>query len=214
MSPANLLDYYKKAESALGPQGWWPAKSVLEVCVGAILTQNTNWKNVEKAIQSLESAGAMSIQHLYELPPETLATLIRPAGYHQVKSKRLKNLMRVIVEEYDGDLDRFFEGSVSQVRERVLSINGIGPETADAIVLYAARKLSFVVDTYTKRIFVRHGVFLDDATYDDLRDHFMRHLPDDLGVWSEFHALIDTIGKHWCRPAAPLCELCPWKEFL
>lgn len=211
MKPS-LSDYFQKALDHLGPQGWWPAETPFEVCVGAILTQNTAWTNVEKAIANLKSRDLLDPHRMLALAPEELAQLIRPAGYFQIKTKRLRNFLNFLVESYDGDVAAMHSTGVETLREKLLAINGIGPETADTILLYALRKNKFVVDAYTKRIFTRHQVLEEDADYHAIQDHFSRHLPED--VYNEFHALIVYVGKNWCKTRESDCAHCPWNEYL
>jgi len=154
---SKLFQVYERLLDAFGPQHWWPGESPFEIMVGAVLVQNTAWRNVERAIANLRDAGAMEPRALYAVPPEELAELIRPAGYFQVKSRRLRNLLKFVIDEYDGSLERMFRTDVATLREQLLAIHGIGPETADAILLYAGGLRTFVVDTYTHRISARHG---------------------------------------------------------
>ncbi len=209
-----LLRYFQTAHDRLGPQGWWPGETPFEVCVGAILTQNTNWKNVEKAIANLKSRDLLDPRRLYALPVGELASLIRPAGYFNIKAKRLRNFLKFLLEEYDGDLDRMFAERLETLREKILSVKGIGPETADSILLYAGHKLIFVVDAYTRRILLRHELISEEAEYHEIQRYFMDHLPDDLQSFNEFHALIVNIGKNWCKSREPDCAHCPWKRYL
>ena len=202
-----------------GHQHWWPGESPFEVCVGAILTQNTNWSNVERAIARLKNAGALDPVKLFLLPEAQLASLIRPAGYFNVKARRLRSFLRVLVEEFHGDLDRLFAGSTPAVRERLLAINGIGPETADSMLLYAGGHDSFVIDAYTKRIFHRHLWCNADAAYDDLKAVCETALDDPppaerLDYWQDYHAQLVMVGKHFCRPRNPFCAACPLKPLL
>lgn len=210
---APLSDYFQTALEKLGPQHWWPGETPFEVCVGAILTQNTNWKNVEKAIANLKSKNLLDPKKLLRLPDQQLAELIRPAGYFNIKTKRLKSFLKFLVEQYEGDLNQMFNERLEPLREKLLSVKGIGPETADSILLYAGGKPIFVVDAYTKRIFLRHQVVSEEADYHEIQDHFMRHLPDEVPTFNEFHALIVNIGKNWCK-TKPDCEHCPWKSYL
>jgi endonuclease-3 related protein len=191
-----------------GHQNWWPAETELEVMVGAVLTQNTNWKNVERAIQNLKCKEILSLQGLVSTPTAQLAQEIRPAGYFNIKAKRLKNLLAFIMERYDGDLSRLLADDLNSLREGLLSVRGIGPETADSILLYAARRPVFVVDAYTHRILSRHGICEEPISYDELQSLFMDHLPDETPLFNEFHALIVLTGKEYCRKK-PRCDLCP-----
>jgi endonuclease-3 related protein len=204
-----LRNVYERLLAAFGPQHWWPGDSPFEVIVGAVLVQNTSWKNVERAIANLREEGRMSPRGLYELSPEELAELIRPAGYYQVKTKRLRNLLAHIVDKYDGSLDAMFATDLPTLREELLSIHGIGPETADAILLYAGGKATFVVDTYTHRVLARHGWIGYDATYDEIKEHFEANLPSSATLFNEYHALVVRVGKDYCRRSRPKCEECP-----
>jgi endonuclease III related protein len=204
-----LRDVYERLLSAFGPQKWWPGESPFEIVVGAVLVQNTAWRNVERAIQNLRDAGVMQPRALYALPEAELAELIRPAGYFQVKARRLRNLLRLIVEQYDGSLEAMFSTDLASLREELLSVNGIGPETADAILLYAAEKPTFVVDTYTHRVLARHGWIDYEAGYHDIKDHFESSLPADAALFNEYHALLVRLGKEYCRKTGPKCEACP-----
>lgn len=191
-----------------GPQDWWPAETELEVMVGAILTQNTNWKNVEKAIANLKRKGLLSFEALSSLTVDELAEEIRPAGYFNVKAGRLKNLITFVQEHYDGKLNRCLQAETGVLREGFLSVKGVGPETADSMLLYAAQRPVFVVDTYSFRIMNRHGLVFEKAGYEDLQEIFTDNLPEDVELFNEFHALIVQIGKDYCRKN-PRCEECP-----
>jgi len=210
----NLTEYYRTALKAIGPQHWWPGETPFEVCVGAILTQNTNWKNVEKAIANLKGRRLLTPRRLAALSPQEIAPLIRPAGYFNIKARRLKSFLNFLMQEYDGDLQKMFEERLESLREKLLVVSGIGPETADSILLYAAVKPVFVVDAYTRRIFLRHQVISDDADYHQIQEHFMDHLPTEVPIFNEFHALIVAIGKNWCHWTTPDCDHCPWQKFL
>lgn len=192
-----------------GPRRWWPGDSAFEIIVGAILTQNTNWKNVEKAIENLKRENLLSPKKLLELHPGTLASLIKPAGFFRLKTKRLRNFLKYFVEEYDGSAEAMAERPLSSLREELLSINGIGQETADSILLYALNKPIFVIDAYTKRILLRHDLCLDEAIYNDLQELFTDSLPEDVKLFNEYHALIVEVGKTYCRPKNPRCDDCP-----
>lgn len=212
--PSNLLQVYERLLGAFGPQHWWPGESPFEIMVGAVLVQNTAWRNVERAIDNLREAAVMDPRALYALPPEELAELIRPAGYYQVKAKRLRNLLKFVVEEFDGSLDAMFRTNLAALREQLLSIHGIGPETADAILLYALGLPTFVVDTYTHRILARHGWIGYDADYHEIKDHCESALPADAQLYNEYHALLVRVGKDYCKRTAPKCESCPLVEML
>src|SRR3954470_10766175 len=211
---AHLREAYERMLAAFGPQHWWPGDSPFEIMVGAVLVQNTAWRNVERAIANLRDAAVMNPRGLYDLPPVELAELIRPAGYYQVKAKRLRNLLRFVMEEYDGSLDAMFRTGLPNLREQLLAINGIGPETADAILLYAGGMPTFVVDTYAHRILARHGRIGYDAAYDEIKDYFESELPSDAALYNEYHALLVRVGKDHCKRAAPKCESCPLAPML
>jgi endonuclease-3 related protein len=203
-----LIEMFDLMFDHFGPQKWWPAETALEMIVGAVLTQNTSWKNVEKAMVNLRGKGLLSVRGLHALSPEGLAEEIRSAGYFNVKAKRLKHLIGFIVDRYDADLPTLLAEETGRLRESLLSVKGIGPETADSIVLYAAKRPVFVVDTYTFRILFRHGMVDESTGYETLQSLFMDHLPDDTGLFNEFHALIVQTGKEYCR-RTPRCRECP-----
>lgn len=193
-----------------GPQYWWPARTPFEVIVGAILTQNTAWTNVERAIARLRAARRLSPRALRAAPPAELAELIRPAGYFNVKERRLRAFLDRLFADFDGRLDRLFALETPRLRETLLSIPGIGPETADSILLYAAGRPVFVVDAYTRRALVRHGWAAPRAPYDELARFFTDRMPRDTQRYNEYHALIVRLGKEQCR-TRPRCEDCPWR---
>ncbi len=203
-----LMEMYNRLYERYGPQNWWPAKSPFEVIVGAVLTQNTNWKNVEKAIKNLEENHLLSLDALYDLPAGRLSQLIRPAGYFNIKALRLKNLIEFIVSNYGLELDEFLSEDTGKLREKLLSVKGIGPETADSILLYACSRPIFVVDAYTFRILKRHNMTDDQESYAGLQSIFMDHLPEDVNLYNEFHALIVRVAKEHCKKS-PLCQTCP-----
>ena len=203
-----LMEMFDLMLNHFGPQHWWPGETQIEIIVGAILTQNTNWNNVEKAILNLKTNNLLSVEALYNASPSSLAENIKPAGYFNIKAGRLKNLINSIMEKYGGDITRFLSEETRKLREELISIRGIGPETADSILLYAAKRPVFVIDAYTHRILNRHGLSDDQVVYYDLQDLFMNNLPEDTGLFNEFHALIVRTGKEYCR-RKPLCDLCP-----
>lgn len=204
-----LLDLYECLYTAFGPQNWWPGETPFEVCVGAILTQNTNWTNVSRAIGNLKEAGLLSPEALFPLPRDVLAEFIRPAGYYNVKAERLQTFVAFLMQEFAGNLDAAFSLGLGDLRSRLLSLKGIGPETADSILLYAGGYPIFVVDAYTARILERHGLVGDDVTYDSLQSLFMDHLPPDPALFNEYHALLVKLGKCHCRKERPRCDTCP-----
>jgi endonuclease-3 related protein len=212
--PTMLLPVYERLLSAFGPQHWWPGESPFEVMVGAVLVQNTSWRNVERAIANLRDANLMLPRVLFALAESELAELIRPAGYFQVKARRLHNLLKLVVEQYDGSLEAMFQTDLATLREELLGVSGIGPETADAILLYAAGRPTFVVDTYTHRILARHGWIGYDAGYDEIKDYFESGLPQDSKLYNDYHALLVRVGKEYCRKTNPKCDECPLRDLL
>jgi endonuclease-3 related protein len=209
-----LWDIYQQLFAALGPQRWWPAESCCEVLVGAVLTQNTSWRNVERAIVNLKQAGVLQLQALTRMDESELAELIRPAGYFRLKARRVQNLLRMIEDRYAGSLEAMFRVDVRLLRNQLLSVQGIGPETADAILLYGGQLPVFVVDAYTARIGARHGWLAAVADYDQIQQLFHSELPLDPQVYNEFHALLVHIGKNHCHKRQPDCASCPLREEL
>ena len=206
-----LIDIYEALLEHFGRQGWWPGESGFEMMVGAVLTQNTNWTNVEKAIANLKKHDRLSPAAIDRMDREELAELIRPAGYFNTKAKRLKNLVRWFCQKYQGSTELLEGLSVARLREELLSINGIGPETADSIILYALDKPTFVVDTYTCRILIRHGFIEADCGYEGVKDYCESHLPVEVELYNEFHALLVAVGKHHCKVHAQ-CLNCPLEQ--
>ena len=190
-----------------GALHWWPAETPIEVCIGAILTQNTNWINVEKAIANLKREGLLSVEALWEIDRERLAELIRPSGFFNVKSARLKDFLGWLLERY-GSLEAMFSGDWRVLREELIGVRGIGRETCDCILLYAGGKPSFVVDAYTRRLFSRLGLVRETDSYEEVRALFMDTLPPDTELFNEYHALIVEHCKRHCRKK-PLCDGCP-----
>ena len=212
-SPGGVMDVYQRLLAAFGPQGWWPGDTPLEIVLGAVLTQNTSWKNVEKALENLRQADLLDLDALAGLPTEELAEIIRPAGYYRVKAKRLKNLLAFIHERYEGSLELMFTSSLGTLREELLAVSGIGPETADSILLYAGGLPTFVVDAYTARVFKRHGWIEPEADYHAIQEHFTSSLPEEVALFNEYHALLVEVGKSYCKKT-PQCEACPLCELL
>ncbi len=209
-----LRAFYAALFAGFGPQGWWPARTRFEVIVGAILTQNTSWANVEKAIRALKAERRLTPERMRGLDTRALSRLIRPAGYFNVKARRLKSFLRHLFKRHGGSLTRFLNQDPVALREELLGICGIGPETADSILLYAARAPEFVVDAYTRRILARHGLVDDQVTYDELKALFMENLKPDAGLYNEYHALIVKAGKDFCKTKEPRCNACPLHGFL
>jgi endonuclease-3 related protein len=207
-----LKEMYRALHDAYGPQHWWPGESPTEVIIGAILTQNTNWKNVERAIANLRDRRMLDWKELQKISVEELAQLIRPAGYYNIKARRLKHFVHWLWTNHDGSLDNLKCLPLPALREELLSINGIGPETADSILLYALNRPSFVIDAYTTRLLRRHALISEDAKYHDMKDLFERALPAETQLFNEFHALIVTVAKKHCRKRAA-CEGCPLDSF-
>lgn len=204
-----LLDIYHRLLGAFGPQNWWPAESPFEMIIGAILTQNTNWTNVEKAIANLRAADTLSLERINRLRPEELEELIRPSGFFRQKARRLQDVARFLLASCEGDLERLFARNLDELRTLLLALPGIGPETADSILLYAAGHPSFVIDAYTLRIFRRLGLLPDDSDYDQARQFFMSNLPADPELFNEYHALVVRLAKEHCRKQQPRCANCP-----
>ena len=208
-----LNTIYELLLKAYGPQNWWPAESPLEVMVGAVLTQNTSWQGVEKAIASLKRDNLLNPHKLKVIPIEELSRLIKPAGYFNLKARRLKNLIELVTEAYSGDLEIMGQVETGQLRKELLTVNGVGPETADSILLYALQRPVFVVDTYTYRIMNRHGLIGAEVSYDELQELFTHQLPLDVTLFNEYHALLVRVGKLHCR-RKPRCEGCPLEPLL
>ena len=208
-----LHEAYERLQNAFGPQHWWPGDSPLEIIVGAVLTQNTSWKNVERALENLRDAGLLDVQALHQTPADELADFVRPSGYFRLKAGRLKNVIKFIVEHYDGNLDAMFARPLDELRAELLGIKGVGPETADSILLYAGGRPTFVVDTYTARLLKRHAWIEWEADYHAIKEHFESQLDHDAALFNEYHALIVAVGKQYCRKT-PRCEECPLRELL
>jgi endonuclease III related protein len=197
----------------LGPQQWWPAESPFEVMVGAMLVQNTAWKNVERAIANLRDAELLDPYRLAAISEPEFAELIRPAGYYRIKAKRLRHLIEFLIERYDGSIEAMAAAPTDLLREELLAVHGVGPETADSILNYALNKPALVVDAYTHRIWTRHGWIDADVDYHALQEEVARGLPDDPQTYNEMHALLVNVGHHWCQ-RTPKCEECPLRELL
>lgn len=211
MITEQLTEIYQLLFDRFGPQSWWPGETQFEIITGAILTQNTNWANVEKAIANLNSAHLLTPEKLCHLDVSELAELIRPAGYYNIKAKRLKSFLSWLFRNYDGQLANLENLDTDRLRAELLAVKGIGRETADSILLYAFGRLTFVVDAYTARVAVRHGLIEPDADYEQLRDLFQSNLPQDSQLFNEYHALLVRLGKEFCRPNAK-CPRCPLEK--
>ncbi len=202
-----LREIYGRLLAAYGPQHWWPADEPFEVIVGAILTQSTAWANVEKAIAGLKAAGALNPHSLHDMPVEQLARLIRPSGYYNAKARKLKAFVERLLSGYDGELDKLFALDDDSFRRELLSIHGVGEETADSIMLYAAQRPAFVIDAYTVRILSRLGIAPPQDTYAAYQALFTDSLEPDEGLFNEYHALLVRHGKDVCRKQ-PRCDNC------
>lgn len=207
-----LKDIYARLYARFGAQHWWPGDGAFEVIVGAILTQNTAWTNVEKAMANLKRARLLNPTRMHRAPRARLARLIRPSGYFNLKAKKLKAFTRFLFAAQRGSLARLFRLDTATLRAELLAVYGIGPETADSIILYAARQPIFVIDAYTRRIMARLGMARDDASYDALQRLFMEYLPRKEPLFNEYHALFVALGKNYCTKRAPRCAECPLVE--
>lgn len=208
MVTERLLEIYELLYERFGRQYWWPGDTQFEIITGAILTQNTNWTNVEKAIANLKSADCLTAEKMRHIDLARLAELIRPAGYYNLKAARLKKFLDWLFENYSGDPAVLEDVSTDQLRQELLGIKGIGPETADSILLYAFNREVFVVDAYTARIAVRHNLIEPDADYEQLQYLFGSNLDNDAKLFNEYHALLVRAGKEFCKPKAR-CDNCP-----
>ena len=203
-----VLEMYEALYTAYGPQHWWPADSPTEVVIGAILTQNTAWTNVEKAISSMKAADCLDFESIHAMDLEALGEVIRSAGTYRSKARRLKTFAGWLIKEHGGDLAGTLSADLSRVRPALLALTGIGPETADAILLYAAKRPTFVVDAYTKRVLRRHRLISSGASYDAVKAVFEQALPHEARLFNEYHALLVEVGKRHCRGRAA-CAGCP-----
>lgn len=206
---STLQAYFQTLSRALGPMAWWPARTPFEVIVGAILTQNTAWTNVERAIENLRGEQLLTPSAIERVSQARLARLIRPSGYFRQKAKKLKAFVQFLRERHGGSLTRMFRAPTADLREQLLGVHGVGPETADSILLYAGGHPVFVVDAYTHRVLGRHSVTNGKPDYAAVRSLFETNLPRDAALYNEFHALIVNVGKNWCRKNWPRCGECP-----
>ncbi len=206
---ARIKKFYEELHRRFGPQGWWPAGTALECILGAILTQNTSWKNVVKALDSLKRENLVSIEALDSITSDELAPLIRPSGYFNQKAIKIKNFISFLVDEFSGSIDNMFSLDKSILREKLLSLKGIGPETADSIMLYAGGMPVFVVDAYTWRVLYRHGLVPEVISYGEIQEIFTDSLQEDAGMFNEYHALLVRLAKEHCKKRDPVCSGCP-----
>lgn len=211
---APLLAWYQALRKAYGAQRWWPARTRFEIVLGAILTQGVAWSNVEKALQTLRRAGLLTPDAVRRAPRGRVARLIRPAGYFNQKARAIKGFVRFLHAEQGGRFHRMLKLPTAELRERLLQLHGIGPETADAILLYTGGRRTFVVDAYTRRILFRHRLIQGSESYETLRRGLEAALPRRAGLYSEYHALIVRLGKDRCRRARALCDGCPLEPWL
>jgi endonuclease-3 related protein len=209
-----LHDYYDALFEKHGPQSWWPGRTRFEIIVGAILVQNTAWSNVERAIVALRSERLLTPAGIERVPQAKLARLIRSSGYFRQKARKVKAFVKFLRKNYAGSLTRMFRMPTDKLREQLLTVHGIGPETADSMLLYAGGHPVFVVDAYTRRVLERHGLVHEKATYEEIRRLFENSLPKRVSLFNEYHALMVHTGKHFCKPRAPLCSACPLGPFL
>lgn len=203
-----LIHIFDRLLLAFGQRRWWPGESPLEVMVGAILTQNTAWRNVERAISNMKEQAILDMDVLIEIEEETLAAIIRPAGFYRLKSARLKGFIREFHRRYGGNIENTHAIPTRELREQFLGVKGIGPETADSILLYALDRPVFVVDAYTKRFLKNHGIYNGSSDYHDIQSFFTHHLPEDAYLFNEFHALIVRLCQTHCKKK-PQCAGCP-----
>ena len=211
---APLLEYYHALLDAYGPQEWWPGQTRFEVIVGAILIQNTNWRNAERALVALQRNGLLNPGAMEIVETRRLAALIRSSGYFRQKARKLKEFLKYLRREHGGSLVKMFSMPTEVLREQLLTVHGIGPETADSILLYAGNRALFVVDAYARRILARHGLAKGTEGYEHLRKFFEAHLPLNASLFNEYHALIVHTGKNYCRPKVALCKQCALQPFL
>lgn len=209
-----LRQYYETLHQRLGPQGWWPARTRLEVILGAILTQNTAWTNAALALRRLRKAGLLSLARLQRASRSELENCIRPAGFYRQKALTIRNFLDWLTRACGGSLATLFAPPAEEARRELLKVRGLGPETVDAILLYAGRHPFFVADAYTRRILARHGLVPAKAGYSAVQQFLHRHLPANQGLFNGYHALLVEVGKRFCRRQQPDCEACPLRAFL
>ncbi len=208
-----LLKIYDTLYSSFGPQHWWPGDTAFEIMIGAILTQNTSWQNVSKAIKEIKKAGLLDPKRLLK-HRTSIPKLIRSSGFYNVKSRRLITFLNFFTKKYSGDSKKMEKKKIGILRDELLALPGIGHETADSILLYALSLPIFVIDAYTRRIFSRHYFFEYDRPYDEIRYFFENNLPPSTKLYNEYHALLVRLGKEHCKKNEPLCDTCPIKNIL
>lgn len=208
-----MLAIYEVLSESFGPQYWWPAKTRFEVIVGAILTQNTAWSNVEKAITNLAREKLLNPSSLSTIKKKRLAYLIKPSGYYNIKADRIRNFVNFLFKKYNGSLRKMFLQDIQNLRQELLEVKGLGKETVDSILLYAGKKPIFVVDAYTRRILSRHDIVAEHSSYDEIQRLFMDNLPRNESLFNEYHALLVRLAKDICKKT-PLCNFCPLKKIL
>jgi endonuclease III related protein len=209
-----LVRYYQQMLLRLGPQKWWPARTRLGVILGAILTQNTSWTNVELAMRRLRHAGLLKLERLRQATRAEIEDAIRPAGFYRQKAQTIQTFIAWLDLSHHGSLHALFARPPQDLRRELLLLRGLGSETVDAILLYAGRKPFFVADAYTRRILSRHGLAPEDASYNSVQGLLHRHLPPDPAMFNEFHALLVEVGKRHCKRQTACCQGCPLEEFL
>ncbi|MCS7250416.1 MAG: hypothetical protein NZ608_05765 [candidate division WOR-3 bacterium] len=217
MSQPNIVQnivfkIYQILYNHFGPQNWWPGENEIEIMIGAILTQNTNWQNVEKAIKNLKEKTKLDPIIIYKTPLKRLAKIIKPSGFYNIKAKRLKEFIKFFLKEYKGRIEEMRKENIEVLREKLLKVKGIGKETTDSILLYALQKPIFVIDNYTKRIFLRHQLF-SGKSYEEWQEYFIKNLPKDTKIYNEYHALLVKLAKTFCLKT-PLCDNCPLKDYI
>ena len=206
--------YYETLLARFGPQGWWPARTRLEVILGAVLTQNTAWTNAARAIRRLREAGLLDLRRLRRASQAELEACIRPAGFYRQKAATIRNVIEWLSRAYEGSLHKMFARPPERLREELLAVPGLGPETADAILLYAGGKPFFVADAYTRRILARHALVSPRAGYAAVQEFVHRSLPPNPEIFNEFHALLVEVGKRYCQRREAYCGECPLQDFL
>lgn len=211
--PPPVVDIFNALFARFGPQGWWPGDSPDEITIGAVLVQSTSWRNVERALDNLRDSGLLDLSRLQRIAQDELERLVQPAGFYRVKARRLRNLLDFLVDRHAGSLDSLFKLPLEEARRQLLTINGIGPETADSILLYAGGRPTFVVDAYTRRLLVRHGWSPPGVGYHEMQQLFESQLAPAPQLFNEFHALVVRLGYHHCK-AQPRCLDCPLACYL